>query len=411
MNMSVEFDWPLSMMPSTFPTSVSSPGTNGRSFGLTTARGSRNFNVAIRLVPPSGLIRNQEYIYAILPPHHNHCGQLSLTAGSNYPRCKAHVNLLANRNRRAIVAWALMLLFCSAAPVSGQGTTLRVGTNSPASTESVSYAVAKDAGILRPYQLDVEVIYIAGGTLSVQALVGKSLDFLGTGGTPFILAFLEGAPAKILVGVHNRLPYALIAQRSIVTEAQLKGKKIGISRFGSTDDYALKLALAQFGLTAKDVVILQTGGPGTRLSALRAGSIDATVLTSGLAQIAVKSGNNLLIDFADKAIDYQQVALIARDDLLKSQPDLVRRFATGYLDAIRFYKSQRELAIKKTMAALRTNDREIAEFDYNLRVRALPDDGKPTLKGLQVALDDIAKDNPKAKSLSVAQLIDTNFLP
>lgn len=160
-----------------------------------------------------------------------------------------------------------------------------------------------------------------------------------------------------------------------------------------------------------DVVVLQTGGPATRLSAVRAGTIDATVLTSGLAQIAVKSGNNLLIDFGDKNIDYQQVALIVREEFLKSRADIVRRFSRAYLDAIRYYKSQREVSIKKTMALLKTNDREIAEFDYNLRARSVPDDGKPTMKGLQVALDDIAKDNPKAKTLAVRQFVDLNFLP
>jgi len=294
---------------------------------------------------------------------------------------------------------------------AAQLTTLRVGTNSPASTEAVLFSIAKDAGILKQNQMDAEVIYIAGGTLSMQALIGKSLDFLCTGGTPFILAYLEGVQAKILGGVHNRLPYAFVANGSTATPAQVKGKKIGISRFGSTDDYALKLALAQFGIHPKEVIILQTGGPGTRLSALRAGTIDATVLTSGLAQIAMKSGNNLLVDFGDKNIEYQQVALISREDLLKSRPDLVRRFMKAYLEAVRYYKNQREITIKKTMALLKTADREVAEFDYNLRARALPDDGKPTIKGLQVALDDIAKDNPKAKSLAVSQFVDLNYLP
>jgi ABC-type nitrate/sulfonate/bicarbonate transport system substrate-binding protein len=125
----------------------------------------------------------------------------------------------------------------------------------------------------------------------------------------------------------------------------------------------------------------------------------------------MKSGNNLLVDFGDKNIEYQQVALISREDLLKSRPDLVRRFMKAYLEAVRYYKNQREITIKKTMALLKTADREIAEFDYNLRARALPDDGKPTIKGLQVALDDIAKDNPKAKSLTVSQFLDLNYLP
>jgi ABC-type nitrate/sulfonate/bicarbonate transport system substrate-binding protein len=293
-----------------------------------------------------------------------------------------------------------------------QLTTLRIGTNSPASTESVLFSVAKNAGILKQNQLDVEVIFIAGGTLSMQALIGKSLDFLCTGGTPFILAYLEGARGKIIGGVNNRLPYGFVTRASITSPAQLKGKRIGISRFGSTDDFAVKLALAQFGLNPKsDVSITQVGGAATRLTALQAGNIDAAVLTLGLVQIAQKSGLNLLLDFIEKNIEYQQVALIARDDILKTRADVVRRLMRSYLTGIRYYKTQKEVTIRKIMQFLRTNDRQIAEFDYAQRARALPDDGKPTVKGMQLALDDIAKDNPKAKSLTLNQLVDLSFIP
>jgi NitT/TauT family transport system substrate-binding protein len=296
-------------------------------------------------------------------------------------------------------------------PLAAQVPTLRVGTNSPASAESVLFSIARDAGVLKQNQLDVEVIFIAGGTLSMQALIGKSLDFLCTGGTPYIVAYLEGAQTKLIGGVNNKLPYGFVSLAGIKTPAQLKGKRIGISRFGSTDDFAVKLALTQFGLSTKDVNITQVGSAATRLTALQAGSIDAAVLTLGLVQIGQKSGLNLLLDFIEKDIEYQQVAVIARDDLLKTRPDLVRRFMKAYLDSVRFYKTQKEVAIRETMKRLRTNDRAIAEFDYNQRVRALPDDGKPSIKGMQLALDDIAKENPKAKSLTVQQLIDVSFLP
>jgi NitT/TauT family transport system substrate-binding protein len=305
-----------------------------------------------------------------------------------------------------------LFLLCFPALAFGQATTLRVGTNAGASTEAVLFGVAKEAGILKQNQLDVEVVYIAGGTLAMQALVGKSLDFLCTGGTPFIHAYLEGAQSKIIAGINNRLPYALIASGNIPSAAQLKGKKIGISRFGSTDDFALKIALSQFGLNYKsDVTILQTGGPTTRLSALKAGSIDATVLTTGLAQIGVKGGMKLLVNLLDKDIEYQQVAIISREDSLRSKPDIVKRFIKSYLEGVRYYKNQKEVAIRKTMTLLKTSDREIAEFDYSQRARALPDDGKPTVKGLQLALDDIAKDSPKAKNLTVQQLVDLSFFP
>ena len=309
--------------------------------------------------------------------------------------------------RLAIVIVSLAL----AHPLRAQAPTVRVGTNSPASAESVLFSIARDSGVLKPNQLDVEVIFIAGGTLSMQALIGKSLDFLCTGGTPYIVAYLEGAQTKLIGGVNNKLPYGFVSLPNIKTPAQLKGKRIGISRFGSTDDFAVKLALTQFGLTAKDVNITQVGSAATRLTALQAGSIDAAVLTLGLVQIGQKSGLNLLLDFIEKDIEYQQVAIIARDDLLKSRADMVRRFMKSYLDSVRFYKTQKEVAIRETMKRLRTGDRAIAEFDYNQRVRSLPDDGKPSLKGMQLALDDIAKDNPKAKNLTVQQLIDVSFLP
>ncbi|MBM4260333.1 MAG: hypothetical protein FJ145_02720 [Deltaproteobacteria bacterium] len=67
-------------------------------------------------------------------------------------------------------------LISCAAPCAAQVATVRVGTNSPASAESVLFTIARDAGVLRQNQLDVEVIFIGGGTLSMQALVGRSLD-------------------------------------------------------------------------------------------------------------------------------------------------------------------------------------------------------------------------------------------
>jgi len=104
--------------------------------------------------------------------------------------------------RLAIVIVSLAL----AHPLRAQAPTVRVGTNSPASAESVLFSIARDAGVLKQNQLDVEVIFIAGGTLSMQALIGKSLDFLCTGGTPYIVAYLEGAQTKMIGGVNNKLP-------------------------------------------------------------------------------------------------------------------------------------------------------------------------------------------------------------
>jgi NitT/TauT family transport system substrate-binding protein len=316
-------------------------------------------------------------------------------------------------NRRDFLLLQLALVLLCFSSASAEVISLRHGTTAAISTEKIILALAKDAGILKKHDLDVEVVLItSGGTLATQALVGKSLDLLATGATPFLHGYIEGADIKIIGGVNNRFPYTFMARGNISTPAQLKGKVVGITRFGSIDELATKIVLSQFGLNPKtDVKIIQVGGSASRLAALESGSIDASALVSGYSLLGRKLGLNVLMDLAAKDIEYQMTALVARNDLLKSRGDAVRRFMRAYLEGIRYYKSHPYEAIKKTMEALRTDDRPLAETDYHTRSRALPDDGRPTLKGLQLAVDELAKENPKARNVMPQQLIDLSFLP
>jgi ABC-type nitrate/sulfonate/bicarbonate transport system substrate-binding protein len=307
------------------------------------------------------------------------------------------------------VLWPLLLHPAARAEVVN----IRHGTTAAISTEKIILALAKDAGILKKHELAVEVVLItSGGTLATQALVGRSLDLLATGATPFLHGYIEGADIKIIGGVNNRFPYTFMARGNITAPAQLKGKIVGITRFGSIDELATRMVLSQFGLNPKtDVKIIQVGGSASRLAALQSGNIDATALVSGYSNVGRKLGLNVLMDLAEKDIEYQMTAIVAREDFLKSRGDAVKRFMRAYLDGIRYYKTHRDEAIKKIMEALRTDDRSLAEMDYDTRSRALPDDGKPTLKGLQLAIDELSKENPKAKNIAPRQLIDLNFLP
>src|ERR1043165_1856944 len=147
-------------------------------------------------------------------------------------------------------------LWCfGAQPAAAQTTTLHVGFNG--FYGAAPLYVAQDAGIFRKHGFTLELIFIAGGSLSTQALIGKSLDLLNTGGPPFLNAYIRGARLKIIGGVTNILPYVFMTTGRITTAEQLRGKKVGISRFGSNTDFVVRLALAQFGLAPADVTILQ----------------------------------------------------------------------------------------------------------------------------------------------------------
>ena len=83
----------------------------------------------------------------------------------------------------------------------------------------------------------------------------------------------------------------------------------------------------------------------------------------------------------------------------------------AYIEAVRYYKSHRSEAVKKIMDLSKLPERQMAEVVYDGSLRATPDDGKPTLKGMDVVLDTVARENPKAKNLTVQQLIDMRFIP
>ena len=128
----------------------------------------------------------------------------------------------------------------------------------------------------------------------------------------------------------------------------------------------MQLALGILGLTPADVTVLQVGGSQSRLVALKAGTIDATVLSPEEAMAAQKLGLNPLLDFVAKGVEFPHVNIVAREEYLQEQAPLVKRFMAAYLEAIRFFKTHKEEAVRKMMVLSRLNDREIAEkaFDY-----------------------------------------------
>ena len=289
-------------------------------------------------------------------------------------------------------------------------TSIRLGHNGL--TSEIPFYVGRDAGIFAKYGINLEPVLITGGSTSIQALLGNSLDLLLGGATPMLYAVLRGAQMKIVAGLNNRIPFALLSQPDIRTGAQLKGKKLGITRFGSNLDFIARLAAAEFGLNPKsDITILQTGSPDARLSALRSGAIDATFFNIEQAMVARKLGFNLLIDFIEKDIEYAHISVIARDDTLKSQPERLRRFLRAYVDAIRYHKTHKEEAVKKSLQLQKNLDRQIAEQAYYLNLKTLPDDARVSVRGMQLVIDAATLDDPKAKNYTPQQLMDLSFLP
>jgi NitT/TauT family transport system substrate-binding protein len=314
-------------------------------------------------------------------------------------------------NIKAPIQLLFLALCCVLAPIraGAQISNVRIAFNGFGGIAPLY--LGQDVGIFKKHGLNLEMIFIAGGSLSLQALIGKSLDLLMTGGPPVVNAYLQGAKIKIIGGATNLLPYMFVATGGIRNAEQLKGKRIGISRFGSNTDYVVRLALNQFALSPNEVQIIQVGGSQARLVAMKSGAIQATVLSPEETLVAQKMGYGILLDFIEKGIEFPHVNVVVRDDFLEMQPQTVRSFMRAYIESVRYYKTHRAEAISKIVFLSKLPDRQMGEVVYEGSLRATPDDGKPTLKGMEVVLDTIAKENPKAKSVTVQQLVDLRYIP
>jgi NitT/TauT family transport system substrate-binding protein len=271
---------------------------------------------------------------------------------------------------------------------------------------------ADKQGIFKKFGLDVTPVFIEGGSTLTTAVVGGSIDIAQNGYTPAAAAAIAGAEVVIIGGISNKLPFQIVVKDAITTGEQLKGQSIAISRYGSSTDTAVDFALAHLKLKRDDVKVLQLGGPATRIAAVTSGQVAATTEQyPDTAELTAKGkGFHVLVDVTDIAGEYPNTSYITNRTFLKNNPDTVKKFFMAMATAVHEYKTNPSVAIPLTQKFLDVKDETNAKAAYEAYVKIYPDDLRPSLKGLQLVLDEIAKSNPKAKTMKPEQFVDTSTL-
>src|ERR1700730_3537326 len=163
----------------------------------------------------------------------------------------------------------LTRVFSSSGVAQEKPNRINLGYSSISGSQAI-LRVIKDAGIFSRNGLDPSLVLIAGGSGIIQALVAGDLPIAVVSGEPSILARLQGADTVILGGLINIIDFSIITAPEIKKPQDLKGKKLAVSRFGSSTDFVVRYALEKWGLVAdRDVAILQTGSQPARLAALK----------------------------------------------------------------------------------------------------------------------------------------------
>jgi len=271
--------------------------------------------------------------------------------------------------------------------------------------------VPQDAGLWKKHGLDVRmVLFEAGSTLAQVARAGE-VKFAVNSGPTTIASRTQGADSVIIAISVNTLPYSLVTAKGITKWADLKGKKIGISRFGSGTDTAIRLVCKKFGLDpAKDLVIIQGGTQPSRLQALIAGSLDATLVSPPLDLKAKQQGLTILVNIAELAIPYPQLVIETTDRFARENPRAVKNFLKGFLEGVYYTASHKDETKKLITKYLKESDPEILEATYQSFIQVTDYSANPNLDGLRNAIEEVGARVPAAKSKKPEDFIDTRFL-
>ena len=272
--------------------------------------------------------------------------------------------------------------------------------------------VTQDKGFFRKYGLDVQAILIESGTTTAQALVAGDISFASVAGPAAIQSNLRGADIVMVAGVINTLTFQLYTEKGIARPDQFKGKSLGVTRFGSATDFAVRYAIEKYGLdSTKDVSILQLGNQPAQLAALEAGRVQGVMLSAPTSLRAKKLGFPMLADLQMLGLEYQHTSIATSRALIKSKPDLVRDFMRAYIEGIYYAKTHRKETLEILAKYLRTDDMEVLDDTYESVIKTLiPEKPYPTLKGIQIILRELGQKDTAARSARPEQFVDMSIV-
>jgi NitT/TauT family transport system substrate-binding protein len=281
---------------------------------------------------------------------------------------------------------------------------MRVATGgfSPSVPPFVSFA--------KPFMLkqdiEIEDILMSSGSLSAQALASGQVKIVLTTSAVVPQFNLSGGDMVIIAGSINKLPYQIIARGEIKSPALLKGKRIAISRFGSSSEWLVRLSLAKMGLDPdKDVTIIQIGGPSERLAAVLNNAAQATLLGPPTSTNAVRTlGMVQLADLTEYETTYPLQSVITTRAFVKENRPLVKRFLRGLGLAFKQYREQPQDGIAFQMKQFKLPN-DLAEAGYRSSVSVMePELKPPDNSALDLVVKELAVRIEKAKTVTPAEL-------
>lgn len=268
--------------------------------------------------------------------------------------------------------------------------------------------VAQERGIYAKHGLDVDLLYISSGSLNVQALVGGSVQF-AAGGPAAVEARLRGIKLLIIANPLPALATNLVSLAEIKAISDLKGKIGGISRFGSSTDQGIHYLFRKNGLNPEtELKLLQFGGDANRLAALKIGRAHYTFLGAAASEQAKTQGYRILATAQQMGIPFPWTSVIVNESWLGANRETAYRYVKALTEAIWFMKRNRAESERIIGKYMKISDPRLMAVEYDFNVALLPELPYPTLEGVRLILENLARQTPEAGQREPREFVDSS---
>ena len=309
--------------------------------------------------------------------------------------------------KRNFYALAALILLAFTLPVgeATAQTVVRIGYSGGGVAKNLHKVIEK-AGLWKKRALDVRPIYFTSGATMAQAMVGGDIDIADSDVPAMLNAVSAGILDGKLITVYvNRFPFSFVVRNEIKAPEELKGKRLAISRFGSSSDVTTRMLLKFWRLDPdKDVAIVQIAG-NTRLPGMIGGQIDGTLVgTYDVPQILESGCCRVLVDLLDLPMEYARFGQVVPTNHLKTQREILLKFVEGLIEGIYVFKTNRDLAL----SVLKQEGIKSPQYGYERVAASMRERPTPEPKGVQAVLDSVK--TAKSKAISAKDAMDTSFV-
>jgi len=271
--------------------------------------------------------------------------------------------------------------------------------------------VMNDAGLLKQEGLEMELVYIASSPTVARATLAGDIVLSGANSQVIVDAGLNGADLVAMGAITNVVAFYIMAAPEIKSVTDLRGKVVGVTRFGASTDFGMRMLLSKYGLEpAKDVPFIQIGGMPELAAALSNKTVFAAPMSQPMVYLAQKAGMRMLANLAKEDIPFMHIGLTTSKRWIREHRPQAKAFIRAYGRAIHFMHARKGETRSIFAKYTKINDAGMLDgsiqygYDFMEKIPFV----KP--QAFQVTLDQIAKKNPKARQAKPEQFFDNSIV-